>query len=156
MNIILLIKLYVNGCCRMNENIVYDVLMGCIIIILNILAQDYIIINKISFTSPGFLILSFISANVYVFLGQVIESMDSLPYPYFLGRTLHTMGFGCFLDFLYCISPHLGLYMGLPCLLWFIVFMIGPCICTLVQKLRDWWKFGRIPQSASDGANIAV
>lgn len=140
--------------CRITENKVYDLVMGTIIIILNIVAMKYIIINKILFTTGSqFLTLSSISALFYIFTGQVLGSMDS-PYSYFIGRTLHTLGFGCFLDFLYCISPHLALYFGLPCLLWFIVFMIGPCICTIVQKLRDWWKFGTISQSASDVANI--
>lgn len=133
--------------CRKNKNLQYDVAMNSFIIILNIEAILYMRTHKIPLNIYDAESLTFIVA-FYFFFGAAsctiwvlaIKNVSLCETAYIPGRICHTFGFGVFLHLLYYISPALfvRLNFGLPCLLWFVAAMIGPCLYIEVQQLRDW------------------
>ncbi|XP_010448154.1 PREDICTED: uncharacterized protein LOC104730651 [Camelina sativa] len=141
-----------------NSNVKFDIAMNIIILILNIATTKYVIAHKIPLTAGGtFLCLSMDSAVLSLLTWQTAEYMDdSVRDSYLLGRTIQTLGFGYFLDLFYAISPHLALGLGIPCLIWFVVTMIWPSLCTIVQQLRNRWMARNQPKEASKVAITVV
>ncbi|CAF2050343.1 hypothetical protein HID58_036361 [Brassica napus] len=109
-----------NCCCRTNKNLQYDLVMSFILIILNVAA-----------------ILCLVWSAAIV----LVEAYDM----YIVGRICHIFGFAILLHLLYCISPRLTLWFGIPCSLWFLAAFIEPLYTVhlppVFEDFRNCWKF---------------
>ncbi|KAF3574198.1 hypothetical protein F2Q69_00063160 [Brassica cretica] len=98
-----------------NKNLQYDLVMSFILIIL----------NRVAWFGPIVL----------------VEAYDM----YIVGRICHIFGFAILLHLLYCISPRLTLWSGIPCSLWFLAAFIEPLYTVhlppVFEDFRNCWKF---------------
>ncbi|CAA7055643.1 unnamed protein product [Microthlaspi erraticum] len=149
-----------------NKNLQYDVVMSPIIIIINFAAIVHMRTHKIPFNNEDLVTLMIVFLILYIATCFVsfllwfaaIEDVKESEAALYVGRIAHTLGFGLFLELLYCISPHLALRYGVPGLIWFVATMVAPCcpsiigsiwrgLCQAVQDIREWWKHVNQPRS---------
>ncbi|CAA7055642.1 unnamed protein product [Microthlaspi erraticum] len=146
----------------MNKNLQYYVAMSSFIIIINIAAIVHMRTHKIPFNNDNLVTFVVWFSTFYIISGigsccawfVAIDEVEVSEGASYAGRVAHTMGFGIFFVLLYSISPHLALLFGVPCLIWFVAFMVAPCcpsiwkgLCITVEIIRDWWKYVTQPGS---------
>ncbi|CAA0275122.1 unnamed protein product [Arabidopsis thaliana] len=133
-----------------NKNLQYDIVMTCILIILNIAANLYMTHHKIPLTadesSLTVCLLIYLVCGMMSFMGwcmamTAVEGYDM----YICGRIGHIFGLSVLLHLLYSISPSLALWFGIPSLLWvfaaFIEALYALCLPQLFKALRDHWDY---------------